>query len=44
MIAKLICKLLGHRRGKRVKGTDTICCPRCNAQWQRPQKKAKAQA
>ncbi len=40
MIARLLCKLFGHRRGKRVDGTDTIACPRCNATWTRKIKAA----
>lgn len=45
MIAKLICLLFGHRRGKFVAlaneaGSDkvmqrTIGCPRCKATWTR---------
>lgn len=41
MIARLLCKFLGHKRGKRVPDTDDVRCPRCSATWPRP-RKAKA--
>ena len=39
MIARLICKMLGHRRGKRT-GVSSVLgvqmrCPRCAAVWNR---------
>lgn len=43
MIARLICWMYGHKRGKRVPETNNVRCPRCGAQWERP-KKTKAAA
>jgi hypothetical protein len=43
MLAKLICLVKGHKRGKRVgeveNGKRHYSCPRCKARWSR---KAKA--
>lgn len=44
MIAKLLCKFFGHKRGKRYDmppGSDMngYRCPRCEATWTRPRKK-----
>jgi hypothetical protein len=49
VIARLICRFLGHRRGKRLPANpedtlprlNTFACPRCKATWTR---KAKAAA
>jgi hypothetical protein len=38
MIARLICKVFGHKRGKLtslIGGVRTIGCPRCKATWAR---------
>lgn len=40
MIARLVCWLKGHKRGKRVSETH-VACPRCNTPWER-KKQAKA--
>lgn len=48
MIAKLICRFLGHRRGRRLKmegqKTDTLRCPRCSDTWTRKARAPKAKA
>lgn len=38
MIARFICRLFGHKRGKRIPDTDFVACPRCAAKWDRPRK------
>lgn len=39
MIARLLCRFLGHRRGKRTGVSSTLGvqmrCPRCAAVWNR---------
>lgn len=40
VIGKLLCKVLGHRRGRRVSNA-LVACPRCDATWIR-EKVAKA--
>lgn len=40
IIGRLLCKVRGHKRGKRVSGTTGskhifFACPRCGAQWSR---------
>jgi len=50
MIARLICRLFGHRRGKRVGITASggrglvaeFRCPRCSATWTRKDKEKAA--
>ena len=37
MIARLICHLLGHRRGKRISPTH-VRCPRCKTVRERKEK------
>lgn len=42
MFKKLICKLFGHKRGKRkgmYEGRVEIACPRCTSTWTRKVKK-----
>lgn len=41
MIARLLCKILGHKRGKRVSDTH-VACPRCKTPWERKKQPAKA--
>lgn len=46
MFGKLICLVLGHRRGKRLTthtggiplGCDKFQCPRCHSTWTRKKK------
>lgn len=40
MIARLICRLFGHKRGVRINvagpgGSAEFACPRCRATWAR---------
>ena len=51
LFGKLICRIKGHRRGKRVvytvggpesDGEREYQCPRCEATWTRKLRKAKA--
>lgn len=40
MIARLICWLVGHKRGVRISlaglgDSAEFCCPRCKATWER---------
>ena len=49
MIGKLMCKLFGHKRGKKIgeqgsaEGvTATYECPRCSATWTRKVRRAAA--
>lgn len=43
MIAKLICRFLGHRRGKRISPTH-VKCPRCGRESPREKREKKAAA
>lgn len=38
MITRLLCRLLGHRRGKRV-STTHVRCPRCGREAARAERK-----
>ena len=50
MIGKLLCKLFGHKRGKKVSGMGlddgtlfrSYACPRCAATWTRKVRRAAA--
>lgn len=52
MIARLYCKLFGHRRGIRIERPETETmvglfsyrCPRCGASWSRKAKPARLKA
>lgn len=39
LLGRLICWRKGHRRGRSVKGTELLKCPRCEAVWTRKKRK-----
>jgi hypothetical protein len=47
MIARLICRLFGHRRGRRISSVLSSIkrfeCPRCKATWERKARQKRGQ-
>ena len=42
LLGKLICAVMGHRRGKRIDSAGALVrlqCPRCLAEWIRKERK-----